>query len=202
MANDSEYDDQPINPVKNAIISTVIAVLLMAVATALYFHFGRTPPESAGSVTHVSAAPMPIQRQTEEGTDIPVTIQDQYLVFAQVHISNVSDKPLQIEEINADLEENGTTVADPKNPDVTTTTTKRSIAAANRDFNKLFELYPQFDGYKTVPIPDDAKIPPHQSIDGTAVFSFGIGQKEWDLRKGLVIHVEFDNNTSLTMQAP
>jgi hypothetical protein len=202
MADDPEYDSQPINPVKNAIIATIIAVVLVSVAAALYIHFGRTSPESAGNVVRVNAAAMPIPRQTEEGTDIPVTIQDQYLVFAQVHIQNLSDKTLQIEEINGDLLENGTTVADPKNPDIKTTTTKRSIAAANRDYAKLFDLYPQFNAYKTVPIPDDAKIPPHGSIDGTVVFSFGVNQKAYDLRKGLVVHVNFDNNTSLSMQAP
>jgi hypothetical protein len=29
-----------------------------------------------------------------------------------------------------------------------------------------------------------------------------VNQKEWDLRKGLLLHVNFDNNTSLPMQAP
>jgi hypothetical protein len=100
------------------------------------------------------------------------------------------------------LLENGTTVADPNNPDITTTTTKRSIAASLRDYNKLFETYPQFAAYKTNPIPDEAKIAPHQSLDGTVIFSYGIGQKEWDLRKGLLVHVNFDNNTSLPMPAP
>lgn len=201
------YNDQPegserINPVANAIKATILAVILVTVAIAAYFFFGRPKPETAGNVVKMNGAPMPIQRQTEEGTDIPVTIPDQFLAFVQVHIANLSDKALTIEEVNADLEENGTTVPDPKNPNITTTTTKRSVEASPRDFGRLFQLYPQFAPYQGTPIPDGTVIQPHQSVDGLAIFSFGIAQKEWDLRKGVVVHVNFDNNTSLTMQAP
>jgi hypothetical protein len=206
MATDSDYldqpEDKPIDPVKNAIIATVLAVILVIGAGVAYVHFGRNPPEATGNVIRVNAAAMPLVRQTEEGSDIPLNIADQYLAFVQVHITNVSDKELVIQDIQADLQENGTTVADPKNPDVTTTTIKRSVAASVRDYNKLFETFPQFSAYKTSPIPDDAKIEPHQSLDGTLIFSFGVNQKEWDLRKGLLLHVNFDNNTSLPMQAP
>lgn len=207
MANDEKYDDQSndseaINPVANAVKATIIAVVLVSLSMAAYFYFGRPQPETSGNVVKVNGAPMPIERQTEEGTDIPVTIPDQFLAFTQLHVTNLSDKPLTIEEVNADLEENGTTVADPKNPDHTTTTTKRSVEASPRDFGRLFQLYPQFDSFQGPGIPDATVIPPHQSVDGLAIFSFGVAQKEWDLRKGLTVHINFDNNTSLTLVAP
>lgn len=202
MSTETDYDDKPINPVTNAVIATVIAVILVSLGAFAYVYLGRPQPVASLAITRVSAAPMPIERQTEEGTDIPVTIADQYLAFVNLHIQNLSDKPLQIEEINADLLENGNTVADPKNPDVTTTTIKRSIAASLRDYNRLFELYPQFAAYKGSPIQDEVVIPAHQSLEGTVVFSFGVDQKEWDLRKGLAVHVSFENNTRVTAQAP
>jgi hypothetical protein len=202
MANDFEKDDQPINPVKNAIIATVIAVILVSISAAAYLWFGRPSPVASGTIIRVNAAAMPIQRQTEEGTDIPVTIPDQYLAFVQIHFTNLSDKPLVVEEISADLQENGTTVADPKNPDVTTTTTKRSIAASVRDYNRLFEVYPQFSSFGTKPIPDGLTLQPHESVDGTSIFTYAVDQKEFDLRKGLLVHINFDNNTSLKIQAP
>jgi hypothetical protein len=207
MASEEKYDDQPdnseyINPVANAIKATILAVLFVTLCCVLYYVFGRPKPENSGNVVKVNGAAMPIERQTEEGTDIPVTIPDQYLAFVQLHVSNLSDKPLVVEEVNADLDENGTTVADPKNPDITTTTTKRSVEASTRDFDRLFKLYPQFAPYQSTPFPDGTVIPPHQSVDGLAIFSFAVAQKEWDLRKGLTVHVNFDNNTSLTVQAP
>lgn len=206
MDTEPQNNDQPasdrINPVANAIKATILAVVLVSVATALYVYFSRPAPISSGSVGRVSAAPMPIERQTEEGTDIPVTIQDQLLVFAQIHVQNLSDKTLVVQDITADMLENGTTTTSTKDPNVTTTTTRRSTAASGRDYQRVFDLFPQFSAYKTDPVLADTKIAPHQSIDGTVIFSYPISQQQWDLRRGLVIHVEFDNNTTLSIQAP
>jgi hypothetical protein len=201
--NDQPEDTGPINPAASAIKATIIAVIFVTVVFVLYFYFGRPKPESSGAIVKVSGAAMPIQRQTEEGTDIPVTIADQYLAFVQLHITNMSDKPLMIQELNADLEENGNTVPDPKNPNITTTTTKRSNEASPRDIGRLFQLYPQFAQFKSGdPIPTGTTLQPNQSMDGMAIFTFGIDQKEWDLRKGLTVHVNFDNNSSLKLIAP
>ena len=200
--NDQPEDSAGINPAANAIKATIIAVIFVTVVFVLYFYFGRPAPESSGNVVKVSGAPMPVERQTEEGTDIPVTVPDQYLAFVQLHISNLTDKPLAIQELNADLEESGTTAPDPKNPNITTTTTKRSIEASPRDFDRLFKLYPQFAQFQTgAPIPGGTVLQPHQSVDGLAIFSFGIQQKEWDARKGLTLHVNFDNNSTLKLVA-
>jgi len=207
MATDSNYDDnlpadEPINPLANTIKATILAIVLVSLAGAAYIYWGRPPLEASGNVVRVNAAPMPIQKQTDEGTDIAGNPPDQFIAFVDVHIQNLTDKPLAILEIDADLQENGTTVADPKNPDVTTTTIKRSIGVGNRDYKRLFDVFPQFASFNTKPIPDGYTIPPHSGVDGTCIFSFAVDQKEWDLRKGLLLHVNFDNNTSLKIQAP
>lgn len=206
MANPPELDEQPaseaINPVANAIKATIIAIVVVTASIAAFLHFSRPAPMFSGNVIRISAAPMPIQRQTDEGTDLPVTIADQLLVFGQIHIQNLSNKTLTIQEINADILENGTTVVDPKNPNLSTTTTRRSVAASGRDFKRVFDTFPQFASFHTDPILSDTKIAPHQALDGSVIFSYPISQKQWDLRRGVTVHVEFDNNSTLTMQAP
>lgn len=206
MANPPEIDEQPaseaINPVANAIKATIIAIVVVSVSIGAFVHYSRPAPTFSGNVVRISAAPMPIQRQTDEGSDLPVTIPDQLLVFGQIHVQNLSDKTLIIQEINADILENGTTVVDSKDPNVSTTTTRRSVAASGRDFKRVFDTFPQFSSFHTDPILADSKIAPHQALDGSVIFSYPISQKQWDLRRGLTVHVVFDNNTTLTMQAP
>ena len=136
MAITPEIDDQAtgeaINPVANAIKATIIAIVLVTASIAAFLHFSKPAPMFSGNVVRISAAPMPIQRQTDEGADLPVTIPDQMLVFGQIHIQNLTDKTLTIQEINGDLLENNTTVTDSKDPNVSTTTTRRSVAASGR----------------------------------------------------------------------
>jgi len=174
---------------------------LVTASIAAFLHFSKPAPMFSGNVVRISAAPMPIQRQNDEGTDLPVTIPDQMLIFGQIHIQNLTDKTLTIQEINGDLLENNTTVTDSKDPNVSTTTTRRSVAASGRDFKRVFETFPQFSSFHTDPIIADSKIAPHQALDGSVIFSYPIGQKQWDARNGFVVHVAFDNNTTLTMQA-
>jgi hypothetical protein len=196
----------PPHPMEAVIRPAIIAFVVAAVFISAYLWFNRTIPIFSGSVTRVSAAPLPIQRVNDEGTALPIAVEDQLLVFAQLHIQNLSDKTLTIQEISAILQSNPETPATPATPaapgtPATPTPGRRSVAAAKIDFDKVFQMYPQFAGFKGDPLLNDTKIAPHQSVDGLVIFDYPITQQQWDLRRGLSVYVDFTNNTQLPLQA-
>jgi hypothetical protein len=178
----------PPHPLEAVIRPAIIGFVVAALLIGIYLYANRTVPIFTGSVTKVTAQPLPIQRTNEEGTDLQIAVNDQLLVFTQLHIQNLSDKTLTIQEISAILQGNGVPP-------------RRSVAAAKIDFDKVFQMFPQFAGLKADPLLNDTKIAPHQSVDGLVIFDYPITPQQWDLRRGLTVAVDFTNNTQLPLQA-
>lgn len=178
----------PPHPLEAVIRPALIAFVVAAVFIGIYLYANRTVPIFSGSITKVTAQMLPIQRTNEEGTDLQIAVNDQLLVFTQVHIQNLSDKTLTIEEVSALLQSNGAPA-------------RRSVAAAKIDFDKVFQTYPQFASLKGDPLLNETKIAPHQSVDGLVIFDYPITTQQWDLRRGLTVAVDFTNNTELVLQA-
>jgi hypothetical protein len=178
----------PAHPLEAVIRPALIAFVVAALFIGIYLYANRTVPIFTGSVTKVTAQALPIQRTNEEGTDLQIAVNDQLLVFTQVHIQNLSDKTLTIEEVSALLQGNGIPA-------------RRSVAAAKIDFDKVFQMYPQFASLKADPLLNETKIAPHQSVDGLVIFDYPITPQQWDLRRGLTVAIDFTNNTQLALQA-
>ena len=188
MADTTETPSRYENPMAQSIKSAIIAVVLFAVLAGAYLYYNRKPELFAGQVVRVNTFQMPIKTKTDEGADLPQTVGQQLLVLVQMHIQNKTEKTLTVQDITGDLQL----------PDGT----RRSLATGGHDFSRVFEVYPELTPMKGDPILPDTKIAPKQSIDGLAILDYPIQQKQWDMRRGLSMTVEFTNNTTLTMQAP
>ncbi len=195
----------PAHPLEAVIRPAIIAFVVAVIFISAYLWFNRTVPIFSGAVTKVTAMPLPIQRTNDEGTALQIAVEDQLLVFAQLHVQNLSDKTLTIQEISAILQSNPETPTTPAAPAAPgtppTPMRRRSVAAAKIDFDKVFQMYPQFAGLKADPLLNDTKIAPHQSVDGLVIFDYPITQQQWDLRRGLSVYVDFTNNTQLPLVA-
>ena len=93
----------------------VIAAVIVGVAIAAYFHFGKGKPVASGDVARVSL--YPIHSETSGGGPGPgmegqAEGYDQLLVFAQVHIHNLSKDPITITELRGNV-----TLTQPTDPD-------------------------------------------------------------------------------------
>ncbi len=170
------------------VLSVVLAFVVVAVFLGIYLGMNRATAVSAGQVVRVNTFQMPVATKTEEGADIPQTVPQQLLVLVQLHVQNRTDKTLTIQDIFGDVQ--------------LTDGTRRSTAAAGADFKRVFDMYPELAPMKADPLLTDTKIGPKQSVDGLVILDYPIQQSQWDLRKGLTLNVEFDNNTKLQMQAP
>jgi hypothetical protein len=157
----------------NALLASIIAVVLVSIAIFLYVRLGEKPPPATGEVGNVVAHLM--HRETAGfdagGAPMPKDVFDQVLVFAHVKLHNQSKEPLFLHQImaNATLNDGIHT----------------SYAAGPNEYERVFQGYPELASLHGSPLASDATLNPGQTVEGDIVAAFRLTKPEWDARKGL-----------------
>jgi hypothetical protein len=184
-----EYDDP--NPAGNALITVLIATVLVVAAIAGYVILNEHPPLATGEIVHLTA--FPVHTTMQLGAGVPgspggTDVNDQVILLAEVRIHNQSKVPLFIHDMWANV--------------VLPDQERRSLAASTLDYPKVFVVYPQLNPMKTDPVLRDTTIEPGQSVDGTLIFNYPVSKADWDQRKSLDVTISFLHQKNLTMRAP
>lgn len=155
------------------VIASVVAVVLVCIAVALYFLYGQKPPAATGQVVAVWAVPHHTETPgiDASGARIPTDTFDQMLVFAEVKLHNQSKMPLFLNGVTGNV-----TLADGIHT---------SYAASQSGYNDVFLAYTDLKVPHGAALISDATIQPGQTVDGNIVCAFRMTKQEWDARKGL-----------------
>ena len=155
------------------VVASIVAVVLVCVAVALYIFFGQAPPAASGQVVAVWTVPHHTETAGFDaaGARVPTETFDQMLVFAEVKLHNESKNPLFLNGVTGNV-----ALADGIHT---------SYAASQGGYNDVFLAYPDLKVPHGAPLISDATIQPGQTLDGTIVCSFRMTPQEWNTRKDL-----------------
>jgi hypothetical protein len=171
----------------NALLASIIAVVVVSIAIFLYVRLGEKPPPATGEVGNVAAHLM--HRETAGfdagGAPMPKDVFDQVLVFAHVKLHNQSKEPLFLHQImaNATLNDGIHT----------------SYAAVPNEYERVFQGYPELAPLHGSPLASDATLNPGQTVEGDVVAAFRLTKPEWDARKGLDFDFGFKYQPTLKL---
>jgi hypothetical protein len=156
------------------VVASVVAVVLVTLALALYFLSGQKPPVASGEIVAVWAYPHHAQSSGFDANGEAMAMEsfDQVLVFAQVKLHNQCKHPLLLHQAITN-----TRLGDGIHS---------SYAASPSDYDRIFLAYPN------IPVPHgqalsmiETILEPGQTIEGTFVSSFRMTKQQWDARKDL-----------------
>ena len=153
--------------------TSLIAVVVVSAAIAVYVITGQKPPAATGDIEQVWVHPQHTETSgfDANGAPMPTETADQVYVFALVKLHNQSDKPLFLHNIlaNATLDDG----------------IHSSYAATASDYDRVFLAYPNMPVPHGKALSPQTTIGPGQSAEGTVVSAFRLTKAQWDARKSL-----------------
>jgi hypothetical protein len=188
--NIAQFDPPP--SVGRIALRVLLAALLVCAVIAAYVLLGQKPPMATGEVARISV--FPVHTTIHGGAPGPGMagqdeVYDQLLVMAHVRVHNQSKEPINVDDAWATV-----TLPDGE--------TRRSLAASDTDFQRVFAAYPQLGPIRMEPFRRDVTIQPGESVDGMLIFNYPLDEHQWASRKALTVTVSFANARELTMRAP
>jgi hypothetical protein len=184
--------DEPTNYGRLA-VRILIALIVSTLAVVAWIRFERKTPVATGEIARISI--FPVQAKITggaagtpgmEGQD---QIVNQLLVFAHIRLHNPNTAPITIVDDWAVV-----TLPDGE--------TRRSAAASQADFDKVFQAYPQLAPVRMDPLRRELQIQPGQSADGLVVFSYPLSREDWDKRKSMQVTLSLNGAKDVTLSAP
>lgn len=167
--------------------ASIIAVVLVGIAVAVYVTMDQKPPAATGQVISVWAVPHHSATAgfDASGAQIPQQTIDQVLVFAQIRLHDQSKYPLFLNSITANV----------VLPDGIHT----SYVASKIGYDDIFLAYPGLPVPHGKALPTDATLEPGQTIEGSLVSSFHMTKQQWNARKGLYFNFDFQYQPTLKL---
>ena len=176
--NDEQVDDAALGEeltkgTSPIVVASIVAVVLVCIAIALYAFYGQKPLPASGEVVSVWAVPHHTETAgfDASGARVPTETFDQMLVFAQVRLHNQGKVPLFLNGMTGNV----------TLPDGIHT----SYAASKSGYNDVFVAYSDLTVPRGTPLASDTTIQPGQTVEGMIVCAFRMTKQEWDSRKGL-----------------
>jgi len=153
------------------IVPILIGLAAVAIVVGIVAFANRPRPTASGTIAKVIAA-------KQEGN---------VLVAIHVKFDNLTDTPLWIKNISAELEaEDGRKYND--------------IAAPSVDIDSYFQGFPELAEGKVTPLKEELKIPPTTSQTGMAIFSYPVDKTAFDKRKSLSVRIEFYDRPAMVIK--
>ncbi len=170
--------------------AAVIAAIVISIAVAAYAMVTREQPAAIG---HVSRATVHFVHHESKGLDaagnpMPKEAFDQALVFSHIQIQNQSKKPLFLRQIMTNV--------------ILGDGIHTSYAAIPNDYQRVFQANPDLAALQGTPIPNDATIPPGQSVEGDFVAAFRLTPEVWNANKGINYAVSMQYQPDMILAGP
>jgi hypothetical protein len=170
--------------------ATIIAAIAVSVAIVGYAVGTQEKPVAAMSIARATAHFVHRENSGFDaaGAAVPKDSFDQVLVFSHVQLHNQSKNPLFVRQVLTNLSTNDGIVS--------------SYAAPQRDYERLFQAYPELAPLHGNALPMEATIPAGETVEGDFVSSFHMTREQWNARKGLNYTVGFQYQPDMTVAGP
>lgn len=174
---------------KNALIITLVSIVLVTAALGLYVYLGQKPPAATGEITRMWIYPVQVKSQSSlaGNTGTPGAI-DEVLILAKVRLHNQSKYPLYLSDINTTM----------KQSDGETQTS----AASATDFEKSFQAFPKMRPMQDVPLRLDRILMPGEDREGLILSHYTLNKEAWEKRQGIYFTVLFRYQKPLLLEPP
>lgn len=184
-----EMDElEPPSPWRPLVVPAIVVIVGLAIAWALLAHFGRSKPDASGTVLRTLVYPVQVDAavaQEDPGMPGPNPAQDETILLVQARVTNISQKPLTIFDLNADITLSGEN--------------NQSAAAMPEDIDRLMQRFPELTSMRMQPLARHQIIAPGQSAEGLMVFAYPWTKTQWSQRQNAHIIVSFQTGRSLTL---
>jgi hypothetical protein len=179
---------EPLNPWRPLVIPAIVVIVGLAIAWALFAHFGRSKPDASGVVMREVVYPVQVDAgtsQPEPGMEGTLAEQDEMILLVQLRLTNVGTKPQTVFDIVANVKLDGAN--------------NQSYAALPEDIDRLFQRFPDLAGMRMTPLSRHQVVAPGQSAEGLMVFNYAWSQQQWNQSKNRQIVISFQNGRSLIL---
>ena len=179
---------EPQSPWRPLVVPAIIVIVGLAIAWALFAYFGRSKPDASGTVLRTLVYPVQVDAavaQADQGMPGANPAQDETILLVQARVTNVSQQPLAIFDMNADIKLSGDN--------------NRSAAAMPEDIDRLMQRFPELTSMRMQPLARHQIIAPGQSAEGLMVFAYPWTKEQWSQRQNAHIVVSFQTGRPLTL---
>jgi len=179
---------EPTRPWRPLVVPAIIVAVLLAIAWALFAHYGRPKPDASGSVLKEVVYPVQVNAvdtAPDSGMAATAPEQNETIVLVQARVTNISKGPLTIFDMISDIKLDGNN--------------NQSTAALPEDIDRLFQRFPDLAAARSQPLQRHQVIQPGQSVEGLMVFNYAWSKDQWAKRKDAHLIVSFQNGRPLTL---
>ncbi len=186
-----EMDEiEPAEPWRPLVVPAIIVVVGLAIAWALFAHFGRTKPDASATLVRQYVYQVQVDSgESPQGPGMPGTLpeQDETVVLVQARVTNISKDPLTIFDLVSDVKMPGQATGD------------QSSAALPGDIDRFMQRFPQLTAMKMDPLTRHTVIPPGGSAEGLMVFAYPWTKAQWTQRKSGQVIISFQHGQSVAL---
>ncbi|MES2222648.1 MAG: hypothetical protein V4587_16985 [Acidobacteriota bacterium] len=186
-----EMDEiEPAEPWRPLLVPGIIVIIGLAIAWALFAHFGRTAPDASATLLRQYVYQVQVDSgESPQGPGMPGKLpeQDESVVLVQAQVKNISKNPLTIFELISDVRMPGQSTGD------------QSSAAVPGDIDRFMQRFPQLTTMSMAPLTRHTVIPPGGTVQGLMVFAYPWNKAKWTQRKSGQVIISFEHGQSVTL---
>jgi len=157
------------------LMPVIIVVVVLAAVVGVGAYLMRPKPGASGAIMAVHSAELPDKSST--------------FVLLQVRVNNLSNKPMWVREIKAQLKTDQGEWTD--------------TAASTVDFERYFKALPALGLHRTAPLTPETKIAAGEQTEGMVLVSFPVTQDAFEKRKALTVTLEnYDRQPMVIAETP
>lgn len=186
-----EMDEiEPLEPWRPLLVPAIVVVVGLAIAWALFAHFGRSKPDASGMVLRQLVYPVLVNSgESPQGPGMPgaVPAQNEIVVLVQARVTNISKQPLTIFDLVSDVKLPGQASGD------------QSSAALPEDIDRFMQRFPELTSMNMSPLTRHTVIAPGSSAEGLMVFAYPWTKEQWSQHKDAHVIVSFQRGRSVIL---
>lgn len=174
---------------RSLVVPAIIVIILLAIAWALFAHFGQAKPAASAVIIKQMAYPVRVDADVQQPASgmqsDPLIPQSEIILLVQARVTNISSKPIEIFDLFSNVELDGTT--------------NRSYGALPEDIDRLFQRFPDLEAMRMQPLARREVIQPGKSVEGLMAFNYNWTQDQWNRRKDGRFVVSFQDARSVVV---
>ena len=149
------------------------AMLLVVIVLGILAYVLRAKPIATGSIDEAFAVTLPAQSTS--------------LAVVNVSFRNVTEKPLQLVNVNVAVHVKGASYQD--------------NFASVADIPRYFQALPPLQEHAETPLSRDLMIAPGQNVSGSAIVSVPLTQEDFDARDSMTVTLTFADHPAVKFTA-
>ena len=186
-----EMDEiEPTEPWRPLVVPAIVVVVGLAIAWALFAHFGRPRPDASATLLRQFVYPVLVDSgESPQGPGMPGTLpkQNETVILVQARVTNISKQPLTVFDLVSDVKLGGEAFG------------SQSSAALPADIDKFMQRFPELASMNMPPLTRHTMIAPGGSAEGLMVFAYPWTKNQWNQHKEAHVIISFARGRSVML---